>query len=137
MRNSVCISPAMAAALALSFAAVSQAAFADDQAKPIVVHVDGAARIVAPAWEQGREYKFGDFVSYDGFAFKAKSGSAHRRPNANSEVGWEMMNPCDDTSNKAIECEEENQVTAKDGKVDADMQYDKAKQAEGMIRGGL
>lgn len=67
---------------------------------------------VAPAWQRDRTYKFGDLVSYDGIAYKAKTGSAHRRPDPALEIGWEKMNACDDKSKGAVKCEIGNQVDA-------------------------
>jgi hypothetical protein len=67
---------------------------------------------VAPAWQPDRTYKYGDLVSYDGVVFQAKSGSAHHRPDAARQVGWERLNDCGDKSKGAIKCEIGNQVEA-------------------------
>ncbi len=67
---------------------------------------------VAPAWQQDRTYKFGDLASYDGIAYRAKTGSAHRRPDPAIEIGWEKLNACDDKSKGAVKCEIGNQVEA-------------------------
>ncbi len=85
--------------------------------------------LVAPTCrESGREYKFGDLASYDGFAFKAKTGSAHRRPDKNSEIGWEVLNACDDTSKGAVQCELSNEEGVVDTKEEVKKIYKRAKQ---------
>lgn len=140
MKNSAQILPlplTALAAVALSLAALP--ALAEDKPDAVEVHIDGGAHIVAPAWESGRDYKYGEFVSYGGFAFRAKGGSSHRRPNPDIEAGWELMNACDDTSKKAIECEEENQVeTGKDKnhKGDSDWQFERSQEAEHVLSSG-
>ena len=83
---------------------------------------------IAPAWELGRTYKFGDFVNYDGFAFRAKTGSAHRRPDVSSDIGWEKLNPCDDKSKGAVQCEVGNQAAVTDTQGQAQAEYKKVKQ---------
>jgi len=105
---------AVAAAIALPFLCILlslQVAAAEEPATITVRAVTPLAP-VAPAWQRDRTYKFGDFVSYDGFAYKAKTGSAHRRPDPALEIGWEKMNACDDKSKGAVKCEIGNQVEA-------------------------
>ncbi len=102
--------------LALSLGAICSTASAespplDQVTEPIAVTVHGATPLplIAPAWQAYRTYKFGDLASYDGHAFRAKTGSAHRRPELSSQVGWEELNACDDKSKGAVKCELGNQ----------------------------
>ncbi|HEY8024317.1 MAG TPA: hypothetical protein VIF60_07115 [Burkholderiaceae bacterium] len=95
------------------------------------VVVQGAGikpRRVAPAWVQGRTYKFHDLVSYDGFAFQAGSGSAHKRPNPLADDGWEKLNACDDMAEGAVLCEAGNAATTTDSKEEAQREYSRVKQ---------
>lgn len=88
---------------------VCQAQSAEEPAK-VTVRAVGPLAPVAPAWQPDRTYKYGDLVSYDGNAFKAKTGSGHHRPDPATEVGWEKLNACDDKSKGAVKCEIANQV---------------------------
>jgi len=95
------------------------------------VQVQGAAvkpRRVAPAWDQGRTYKFREIVNYDGWVFQAESGSAHKRPNVASDDGWTKLNACDDLSEGAILCELGNQAKTTDETKAAQQEYERVKQ---------
>jgi hypothetical protein len=59
---------------------------------------------IAPAWIVAHNYKYGELVNYDGWVFKAQSGSNRKRPSVAAEDGWEKLNPCDDKSKGAIQC---------------------------------
>jgi hypothetical protein len=96
----------------LAQSAPSEQPAATEEPTTITVRSVGPLAPVAPAWQPDRTYKFGDFVSYDGIAYKAKTGSAHRRPDPATEIGWEKMNACDDKSKGAVKCEIGNQVGA-------------------------
>src|ERR1700739_4132201 len=103
-----------AAAVAFHPVCLAQVADATSTEEParITVRAVGPLALVAPAWQPDRTYKFGDLVSYDGIAYKAKTGSAHRRPDPAVEIGWEKMNACDDKSKGAVKCEIGNQIEA-------------------------
>jgi|GEM_PF-6080138 hypothetical protein len=95
------------------------------------VQVKGAAEKphrVAPSWDQSRTYKFRDLVNYDGWVFQAESGSAHKRPNVNSDDGWVKLNPCDDQHEGAVLCEIANQARTTDAQTDAQKEYERVKQ---------
>ncbi len=85
-------------------------------------------RRVAPAWDEGRNYKFREIVNYDGWVFQAESGSAHRRPNINADDGWVKLNACDDLSEGSILCEVANQAKTTDAQSDAQKEYNRVKQ---------
>ena len=85
-------------------------------------------RRVAPAWDQGRAYKFREVVNYDGWVYQAQSGSAHKRPNPNADDGWDKLNACDDLSEKAIMCEVGNQAKTTDAANQAQQEYERVKQ---------
>jgi chitodextrinase len=113
--------------LALSLGAGFSIAMADDAAAPaasaaVTVHGATPASQIAPTWREDHNYKFGDLASYDGLAFKAKSGTSHRRPDASSQVGWEVLNACDDKSKGAVQCEISKESVASDGNVDKQYQ---------------
>jgi hypothetical protein len=102
---------------------------AASNANTVVVQGAGIKpRRVAPTWVQGRAYKFHDIVNYDGFAFQAGTGSAHKRPNPLADEGWEKLNACDDMSEGAVLCEVGNQATTGDSKEDAQREYSRVKQ---------
>ena len=106
-----------------------QASPAANAAGTVVVQGAGIKpRRVAPAWLQGRAYKFHEIVNYDGFAFQAAAGSAHKRPNPMADDGWEKLNACDDMSDGAVLCEVGNQATTSDSKEDAQREYSRVKQ---------
>ncbi len=116
--------------------AAAQTAAQQPQANPaasaagtVVVQGTGIKpRRVAPAWVQGRAYKFHEIVNYDGFAFQAGAGSAHKRPNPMADEGWEKLNACDDMSEGAVLCEVGNQATTTDSKDDAQREFSRVKQ---------
>jgi hypothetical protein len=98
---------------------------------PQTVQVQGAAvkpHRVAPSWDQGRTYKFRELVNYDGWVFQAESGSAHKRPNVNSDDGWSKLNACDDTSEGAVLCEFGNQAKTTDTIAQAQQEFERVKQ---------
>lgn len=103
---------AAAAAAAFHPACLAQSAQAGSTGEPATITVRAVAPLapVAPAWQRDRTYKYGDLVSYDGIAYKAKTGSAHRRPDPALDIGWEKLNACDDKSKGAVKCEIGNQV---------------------------
>jgi hypothetical protein len=95
---------------------------------PVVVHGATPLAPIAPAWQQGRTYKFGDLANYDGWAFKAGTGATHKRPNVAAEDGWEKLNSCDDKSKGAVQCELGNQAEVTDTKGPAERDYAKVQQ---------
>ena len=112
-------------------ASAQSPATASSASSSTTVIVEGTSikpRRVAPAWVQGRNYKFHDIVNYDGFAFQAGSGSAHKRPNPLADEGWEKLNACDDLSEGAVACEIGNQATTTDSQGAAQREYSKVKQ---------
>jgi hypothetical protein len=118
-----------AASASMVFAcAMADTPQAKDSATPVVVHGATPLPLIAPAWDQGRTYKFGELANYDGWAFRAESGSAHKRPNVNAEDGWEKLNECTDKSKGAVQCELGNQAEVKDTQKDAQREYEKTKQ---------
>jgi hypothetical protein len=93
--------------LAISLGAVFSIAAAD------------TAPLTAPAWKEGGNYKFGAIVNYEGYVFKAESGSAHKRPNVAADDGWDKLNACDDKSKGAIPCDPVDQPAAAPAAADA------------------
>jgi hypothetical protein len=117
-------------ALVTSLVAILSIAKADpaQDATPVVVHGATPLALIAPAWQPSRVYKFGELANYDGWAFKAGAGSAHKRPNVAAEDGWEKLNACDDKSKGAVQCELGNQAEVVETKGQAERDYAKVKQ---------
>lgn len=128
-RFSVLLAAATLVASSSVLAQTTPAASAPAASAPQTVNVQGVApkpHRVAPAWDQGRAYKFRDIVNYDGWVFQAGSGAGHKRPNADD--GWEKLNACDDLSEGAIQCEVSNQAKTGDQQNDAQREYNRVKQ---------
>lgn len=125
------MSTRLSVSLALAGLAASASVLAQTAAGQQTVTVQGVApqgHKVAPAWDQGRVYKFRDLVNYDGWVFRAQSGSAHKRPNVNDDDGWEKLNACDDLAEGSVLCEVANQAKTLDTEKAAQQEYNRVKQ---------